>query len=87
MAVNVNDPAALLASANCYACYASDNGQMQLLKLALLQQILIALNPTADTSPATLLKQANCYSCFGSGAGTMRLIELALLQQIAQVAL
>lgn len=87
MSVNVNDPAALIASANCYACYASDSGQMQLLKLALLQQILIAIEPAADTSPQNLLNQANCYSCFGSGAGTMKLLELALLQQIAQVGL
>ena len=54
-----------------------------LLKLALLQQILLAQNPNAVTDPQTLLCQANCYACFASSPGTMALLELALLAQIA----
>ncbi len=53
----------------------------QLMKLSLLQQILLALNPSAMTDPQTLLDQAKCYQCMG-GPGEWQLMELALLAQI-----
>lgn len=77
------DPQALLTAANCYSCFGSDRGSMELLKLALLQKILLAQNPNAVTDPQTLLSQASCYSCFASSPGLMQLLELALLGNIA----
>lgn len=53
---------------------------MQLLKLSLLRQILLANNPVADTSVQTLLSQANCFTCIPPGMWS--LIELVLLTQI-----
>lgn len=76
------DPQTLLAAASCFSCYGSDRGLMELMKLALLQQILLAVNPNAVTDPQTLLAQANCYSCMGNSA-QWQLMELALLAQIA----
>lgn len=76
------DPQTLLNAAACYQC-AGGGGMTQLFKLALLQQILLALNPNAMTDPASLLAQANCYQCYGAQPGIMQLFELALLAQIA----
>lgn len=56
---------------------------MELLKLALLRQILLTQNPNATVDPQTLLAQANCYSCYGATPGMMQLLELALLDSIA----
>lgn len=77
------DPQTLLTAANCYSCFGSDRGLMELLKLGLLKQILIAQNPMAATDPQSLLSQANCYSCFANSPGIATLLELALLAQIA----
>lgn len=73
------DPQTLLSSVNCYTCLSP--GMWQLLKLALLKQILLTSNPMADTSPETLLAQARCYDC----AGNWQLLELALLAQIVEI--
>lgn len=73
------DPATLIAEANCFNCYPGA-GTIALMKLALLRQIVITLNPMADTSPQALLAQANCYRCY---QGMEPLLELALLAQIA----
>jgi hypothetical protein len=72
------DAPTLLAGSNCYNNYSAQFG---LLKLALLQQIALALNPMADTTPQGLLSSANvaCYNNYGS----WQLLELALLQIIA----
>lgn len=68
----------LAGDAACYANVAQD--QVQLLKLALLRQILLAANPMADTSTNALLAQVGCYAHLPSGM--MHLLELALLKQI-----
>ncbi len=70
------DPNTLLADAVCYAC---QPGNAWAFKLALLKQILLAVNPMADTSPNALLELAKCYSC---QPGNAESFELALLQQI-----
>lgn len=73
------DPNTLLEAAKCYEC--APPGEWQLFKLGLLQQILLAQNPVADTSPNALLEAAKCYACMPPGF--WQLFELALLQQIA----
>ena len=81
----ITDPAALLASAQCFSCFGSDRGTMELLKLALLQQIAIALGiPVAQLDPAVLLANAACLNCYAGSTGMAQLMELALLLQIAQ---
>ena len=81
----ITDPAALLASANCFSCFGSDRGTMELLKLALLQQIAIALGiPVANLDPAVLLANSACLNCYAGSPGMAQLMELALLLQIAQ---
>lgn len=77
------DAQTLLAQANCYACNAVSGYDARLMQLALLQQMVLSLNPMADTSPQTLLSQANCYACFGANAFNLQLMELALLAQIS----
>jgi len=73
------DANSLLEASKCYEnCTAP--GQWQLLKLGLLQQILLASNPMADTSVNALLEDAKCYACLSPGI--WMLLELALLQQI-----
>jgi hypothetical protein len=78
---NATDPQSLLAQAKCYNCYGTP-GELMLMKLALLQQIALSLNPMAATDPQSLLDQAKCYNCYGT-SGLWALFELALLQQIA----
>lgn len=73
------DANTLLDEVRCYECLAP--GQWQLLKLALLKQILLATDPMADTSVNTLLEAVKCYTCLSPGI--WMLLELALLQQIA----
>lgn len=55
---------------------------MELMKLALLRQILLAMNPNAAVDPQSLLQQAACYDCNGN-PGMWKLMELALLAQIS----
>jgi hypothetical protein len=69
------DPQSLINAANCYNCF----DMPKLLKLGLLRQILLVLNPMAATDPQSLLNQAQCYSCYRDQAD---LLELALLAQI-----
>jgi hypothetical protein len=68
------DAQTLIASANCYNCY----GDYALIKLGLLRQMLLNLNPVADVTPQTLIASANCYNCYGN----FELIELGLLAAI-----
>ena len=77
------DVQALLNSASCFDCL--QGGEVQLVKLALLSKILLALNPAADVSPQSLLNGANCFACYGN-VGTLRLIELQLICQTSQAA-
>lgn len=75
------DTNSLLAEATCYDC-GGGFGQLQLLKLGLLRQILLATDPMADTSVNGLLAAANCYNSCAGSPGLMQLLELALLRQI-----
>lgn len=77
------DAQTLLTAAQCYACFASNDYTIQLMKLSLLRQILLAQNPTAMTDAQTLLDQAKCYQCHGSNSYMMQMMELALLAQIS----
>lgn len=70
----------LFKQSGCYDCYASLPGVAQLLKLGLLRDILLSLNPNAMTDPQSLLNSAACYQCYASQAW---LLELSLLDQIA----
>lgn len=76
------DPASLLSSAGCYNCFGPLT-TTQLMRLALLRDIVLAGNPNAMTDPQSLMSQANCFSCF-SNASMGDLMELALLAQIVQ---
>lgn len=55
--------------------------QWQVMKLALLQQILSAINPMAATDPTSLLAAGNQYCNFDPTS--RQVMELALLGQIA----
>ena len=77
------DPQTLLNEARCYECNTSGNYDLELIKIALLRQILLAANPTAMTDPQTLLNSARCYECYGANGYMLQLMELALLSQIA----
>jgi hypothetical protein len=81
--VAATDPQSLLASANCYLCYANSGNMLALLRVALLRQILLASNPNAVTDPQTLLQQANCYLCYANSPNYLQLLEVALLAQIS----
>lgn len=74
------DPQTLFGQTACYACY-MDGGQVSLLELALLRQIVLAKNAGADVTPGTLLNQASCYACYAT-PGQLQLMKLALLAQI-----
>jgi len=71
------DAPTLLAASACYNNYSA---QSWLLKLGLLRQIVLSLNPMAATDPQSLLNSAQCYNCYGPG--TWPLLELQLLNLI-----
>lgn len=72
------DPQALLENAACFECLTP--GERELAKLALLAQLVLAANPTADVTPQGLLKNAACYNCVSPGM--WKLMELQLLCEI-----
>lgn len=76
------DAQTLLTEAQCYECFASNGYMLNLMKLSLLRQILLAQNPMADTTPQALLAAANCYTCYAGNDYALKLMELALLAQI-----
>ena len=78
------NPQTLLAAADCFACYGESPAQLQLMKLALLAQLVKTTDPSMDTSPNTLLAQASCFACYANSPGLMSLMELGLLNLIAQ---
>lgn len=63
------------------ACYGDNPYMLQLMKLALLNQI--ATGVSLPTDPQSLLTQASCFACFGDNLYMLQLMELALLNQIA----
>lgn len=73
------DAQSLLAASACYECQAP--GELQLLKLGLLKQLVEATNAMADTSASALLAATRCYQCHPPGFWP--LFELALLQMLA----
>lgn len=75
----VTDANSLLSEVACYNCVGL-GGVGKLIELGLLRQILLALNPMADTSTNALLETVGCYNCLLPGQQT--LIGLALLKQI-----
>lgn len=77
------DPQSLLAQANCFQCHAPNSYTLQLMKLSLLAQNLLALDPTADVTPQGLLDQAKCFACFSGNPYALQLIELVLIKRIA----
>ncbi|HUD74609.1 MAG TPA: hypothetical protein VMQ76_06005 [Terracidiphilus sp.] len=78
----ITDAPTLLAQSGCYRSFGITS-TAQLLKLGLLAQIALALNPMADVSPEALLKLAACYKSY-SNASLGDLLEIALLALIAQ---
>lgn len=71
------DAPTLLATAQCYNNYSA---QSWLLKLGLLRQIVLSLNPMTATDPQSLLSSAACYNNYGPGVWP--LLELQLLALI-----
>jgi hypothetical protein len=73
------DAQSLVTAANSYN---RSPGEMQLIKLGLLQQTLLGLNPTADVTAQALIAVARDYE---RSSGEQALIELGLLKQILLV--
>lgn len=72
-----------LLSAPNVACYSSlPPGEQSAIELALLQQILLALSPSAKTDYQTLLSGPNIACYLSQPIGIQRVLKLALLQQI-----
>ena len=78
------DAFSLLAAGRCDVCYAPNQYSEELIKIALLRQIALSLNPSADVSPQTLLSEASCYICFGSSVYALSALQLVLLKIISQ---
>ncbi len=76
------DAQSLLTQAQCFECNNANEYSLLLMKLSLLQQIVLAQNPMADTSPQTLLANASCFQCYAANPYMLQLMELALLSQI-----
>lgn len=77
------DAPTLLAESKCDLCYSGNEYELLLIKLGLLRQLVLTLNPMADTSAQTLLALAKCYQCYASSPYMLQLIELALLKHIS----
>jgi hypothetical protein len=79
------DAQSLLSESSCYACYGSQS--LRLMRLALIRQWALAVNPAIDTSPSALLAQAECYRCFSGGSlYILELFHLVLLDQALSAA-
>ena len=74
------DPARLLTDAACFNCYESSDW---LMKLALLKNIALGLNPSTDLSVAAIMRGVSCVNCYGPGF--VPLLDLALLTRIVAV--
>lgn len=81
MAVDTTAPT-LLAAAKCFECYGGNEYSLLLMKLSLLRQLVLAINPMADTTPQTLLAQAKCFQCYATSPYMLLLMELALMQSL-----
>ena len=79
------DAASLLAQVNCHACYAGGNTQLlRLMRLSLIKQWALLVNPAIDTSPEALLEYAKCHVCYAGGTSNTYLLELFVLVLIDQ---
>lgn len=78
------DANSLLAEAKCYECNTSAPYGLLLVQLGLWRQVLLLINPMADTSPNALLNEAKCYECYSASPYMLQLIGLGLLKQIAE---
>lgn len=79
------DAASLLAQVNCHACYAGGNTQLlRLMRLSLIKQWALLVNPAIDTSPEALLEYAKCHACYTAGVSDPYLLELFVLVLIDQ---
>lgn len=56
--------------------------QLAVVQAELLKQILLAMDPGADTSPEALLESGKCFN--GIEPGLLRVIQLQLLCEISQ---
>jgi hypothetical protein len=72
-------PQTLLTGANCFECYGAS--AVQMMRLAILSNILTTLNPMAETDPQSLITYGKCFECYG--ASIVNMMELALLDQIS----
>lgn len=79
MAEATCNPQTILDSASCFACRSA--GELEIIKTALLCQILQNLNPVASCDPNTLLANASCFACLPHG--TLQIIQTQLLCDIA----
>lgn len=70
----------LFDEGKCYLCNTTAN-TAQVLRLALLRRILLAVAPTADVSVAGLMTYGACFGCYGMTE--VDIIELSLLDQIS----
>ena len=77
------DAQTLLEEAKCYQCNALDGYSLQLIRIGLWREILLAQNPSADVSPEGLLAASKCYACYGADPFMLRLFKLGLMIQIA----
>src|SRR5438128_12643490 len=73
-----SDAQTLMNEVACFACLPP--AEVELAKLGLLKQILLASTPMADTSAQALLETATRYACLPPGY--WQLFEFALLQHI-----
>lgn len=73
------DAFSLLSGARCDVCYAPNQYSAELIKIGLLRQIALSLDPAADVSPQTLMAAGSCYLCFGANQYSLSVFQLALL--------
>lgn len=72
------DVSFLTSQARCYDCYGATLAQG--MKLVILKETLLKLDPMAATDPQSLMAYGKCFACEGVSAADV--MELALLDQI-----
>lgn len=76
------DAQTLLEETTCYQCNAANGYSLEMIKLGLLRQLLLANNPNAMTDAKSLLQAASCYQCYAANSYMLKMLELGLLQQL-----
>jgi hypothetical protein len=59
----LTDPQSLLTDGHCYACYNAST--FEILKLQLLAQISVQVNPANPVDPQSLISAGKCLECYG----------------------